>query len=248
MHKAMIFAAGLGTRLQPLTNDRPKALVELCGKTLLQRTIDKLTGAGITYIVINIHHFPELMRREIDRIRNHGAQISISDESGLLLDTGGGLLKAAQQLDGDQPFIVHNVDVVSDIDLAEMYRKHIEARALASLAVSVRPTSRYFLWDNDRLCGWENIHTHEKKECYTPATAPIHKAFSGIHIIDPKIFPLISDQGAFSINKVYLRLASEHKIISHTHDAKFWADVGTLEKLKAAEELVKKHADKFEAK
>jgi N-acetyl-alpha-D-muramate 1-phosphate uridylyltransferase len=245
MYKAMIFAAGLGTRLHPLTHDRPKGLVELCGKTLLQRTIDKLTGAGVSRIVVNIHHFPGLMREALDTIDNHGAEIMISDESHLLLDTGGGLTKAAPYLEGDNPFIVHNVDVVSDIDLTAMYRNHCNQNALATLAVSVRPTSRYFLWDRDRLCGWENIHTHQKKECYIPSHAPTRKAFSGIHIIDPKIFSLISEKGVFPINTAYLRLAKEHKILSYTHDAAFWADVGTLEKLKAAEQLVIKHPEKY---
>lgn len=246
MHKAMIFAAGLGTRLRPLTSEKPKALVELAGKSLLQRAVDKLTHAGIRYIVINIHHFPGLMREAIATLDSHGAELVISDESSCLLDTGGGLLQAAELLRGDEPFVVHNVDVVSDIDLAAMLKSHEQAHALATLAVSRRETSRYFLFHDNRLCGWENIQTQAKIQCSPEEQAPQRMAFSGIHIVSPRIFEHIHKTGVFSINKVYLGLAKEHPIIAFEHNPAYWADVGSIEKLEKAEMLIKSHPEKFD--
>ncbi|MFP4065376.1 MAG: NDP-sugar synthase [Bacteroidales bacterium] len=246
MHKAMIFAAGLGTRLRPLTSEKPKALVDLAGKSLLQRAVDKLTCAGITYIVINIHHFPVLMREAIENLNNHGAELIISDESSCLLDTGGGLLKAAELLQGEEPFVVHNVDVISDINLADMLQWHEQSNALATLAVSQRETSRYFLFHNNRLCGWENIQTNARIICYQTDHTPERRAFSGIHIISPRIFEHINKTGVFSINKIYLGLAEEHPIMAFQHNPAFWADVGNLEKLQKAETLVKLHPTKFD--
>ncbi len=245
MHKAMILAAGLGTRLQPLTNTLPKALVELEGKTLLQRAVDKLTGAGITFIVINIHHFPQLMRAAIDQLDTKGAQIVISDESEKLLDTGGGLLKAVDHFRGEEPFVVHNVDIISDVDLQDMLQAHLRENALATIAVSRRETQRYFLWDNNRLCGWKNLQTGQTIQCYTPQQEPEQLAFSCIHIINPRIFSLINEAGAFSINKVYLRLAEKHHILAYRHNPAYWADVGSLEKLKSARTLIVNNPEKF---
>ncbi len=246
MHKAMIFAAGLGTRLRPLTSEKPKALIDLAGKSLLQRAVDKLTHAGIRYIVINIHHFPTLMREAIAALETHGAELVISDESECLLDTGGGLLQAAEFLHGEEPFVVHNVDVVSDINLGQMYQEHIGNNALATLAVSKRETSRYFLFHDNRLCGWENIHTKALIQCYQAEKPAQRMAFSGIHIISPRIFDLMKRTGVFSINKVYLDLAREHNIMAFEHDPAFWADVGSLEKLERAEMLVRANPKNFD--
>ncbi|MFN2394888.1 MAG: nucleotidyltransferase family protein [Bacteroidales bacterium] len=242
---AMIFAAGLGTRLAPLTDDRPKALVELGGKTMLQRTVEKLIRSGVRRIIVNIHHFPEKMCVAIDALDYEGVEFIISDESGELLDTGGGLLKAAEHLKGKQPFIVHNVDVISDIDLVAMYENHLREGALASLAVSRRDTSRYFNWHRGRLCGWKNIRTKEEMNCYPVDGKPDSLAFSGIHIINPEIFDLITERGKFSINQVYLRLAHEQSIMAYEHDACYWADIGTTEKLAAAEKMLLSHPEKF---
>lgn len=242
---AMIFAAGLGTRLAPLTHDRPKALVELGGKTLLQRTVDKLFDAGVRRFVINIHHFPQLMHKAIEEMEKPGAEFIISDETDTLLDTGGGLLKAAHHLQNGKPFIVHNVDVLSDIDFSQILAHHQQQGALATLAVSQRNTARYFLWDNNRLCGWTNVQTGEVKQCYPVVSPPVRLAFSGIHIIDPEIFNLISEAGIFSINQVYLRLAKDHLIAAYTHDATFWADLGTTEKLARAAQLLEQFPLKF---
>jgi NDP-sugar pyrophosphorylase family protein len=242
---AMIFAAGLGTRLAPLTHDRPKALVEVGGKTMLGRTVEKLVNSGITRIIINIHHFPHLMRNAIEALSFKGVDFIISDENDKLLDTGGGLLKAEEHLKGEKPFIVHNVDVISDIDLVQMYKNHLEEGALVSLAVSRRDTSRYFNWYRGRLCGWKNIRTNEEINCYPVEGKPDSLAFSGIHVISPEIFDLITETGKFSINQVYLRLAQSQKIIAWEHDHRYWADIGTPEKLAAAEKLLLLYPEKF---
>jgi NDP-sugar pyrophosphorylase family protein len=242
---AMIFAAGLGTRLAPLTDDRPKALVELCGKTMLERTVDKLIRSGIRRIIVNIHHFPQKMRAAIDALDYEGVEFIISDESGELLDTGGGLLKAAEHLKGNRPFIVHNVDVISDIDLRQMYENHISKNALVSLAVSRRETTRYFNWHEGQLCGWKNLKNGDEIKCFPVKGKTESLAFSGIHIINPAIFNLITERGKFSINQVYLRLAHEQSIMAYEHDARYWADIGTMEKLAAAEKMLLSHPEKF---
>jgi N-acetyl-alpha-D-muramate 1-phosphate uridylyltransferase len=244
MMKAMIFAAGLGTRLRPLTDDRPKALVELAGRTLLQITVDTLSAAGASLIVINIHHFPEMMKDAVSKLKTR-SEIIISDESDLLLDTGGGLLKAAGMLSGNEPVILHNVDIVSGIDLKEMYQNHQKSNALVTLAVSQRPSSRYFLWDNDRLCGWLNTKTGELKSSYSTDNEPLALAFSGIHIINPELLSMIDEKGVFSINKIYLRLAAQQKIVPYIHNSKYWADLGTPEKLLAAEKQILENPGKF---
>ncbi len=244
MDKAMIFAAGLGTRLKPLTDQKPKALVELAGKSLLQFTIDKLTRFGIRTIVINIHHFPDLMRTAINALETH-AEVVISDESDLLRDTGGGLLKASKYLEGESPFLVHNVDVISDISFDKMYEQHTRSGAMATLAVCNRKTSRYFLWHKNRLCGWKNMQTGDQITSFSTAAEPEPLAFSGIHIISPRIFEYMTENGIFSINKVYLRLAARHPIVAYRHNPDFWADVGTPEKLQKAQEMVHNHPEKF---
>ncbi|MDD7716929.1 MAG: nucleotidyltransferase family protein, partial [Bacteroidales bacterium] len=162
--KAMVFAAGLGTRLRPLTNDRPKALVEVGGKTMLERVITHLADCGVTDITVNIHHFGEKIIEFLEEKKNFGLDIHISDERDLLLDTGGGLMKARKYLDGDEPFIVHNADILTDLDLKAMYDFHVEHDALSTILVKDRQTQRYFLFDHDhRLKGWINKKTGETK-------------------------------------------------------------------------------------
>ena len=162
--KAMIFAAGLGTRLRPLTDHMPKALVPVAGKPMLERVILRLKEAGFNEITVNIHHFGEQI---IDFLRAHdnfGTEIHISDERGMLLDTGGGIKKARPFLDGQEPFLVHNADILTDIDLAGLYRHHLESDAESTLLVSERKTSRYLLFDDDyHLHGWINKSTGEVK-------------------------------------------------------------------------------------
>lgn len=227
--KAMIFAAGLGTRLRPLTNDKPKALVEVKGKSLLEITINRLIENEIDKIIINVHHFADQVIQFVNE-KKFKAKIVISDERDKLLDTGGGLKKAKWFFD-DQPFLVHNVDIVSDIDLRELYNIHIKNNSLATVAVRNRKSSRYFLFDNDMiLCGWENVNKNEK--IISRRRNNLNQfAFSGIQIMSPKIFDFFPNKDVFSIIDVYLT-ASKHELIKgYLHNYSFWQDVGKIEDL-----------------
>ena len=240
--KAMIFAAGLGTRLRPLTNDRPKALVEVGGKTMLEHVIIKLAKAGFDDITINIHHFGEKIIEFLELNENFGLNIHISDERDMLLDTGGGILKARPFLDGDEPFLVHNADILTDIDLYAIYQHHVESCAMATVLVKDRITSRYFVFDDDyRLQGWINKSTGE-----TRPAAFVHReglnelAFGGIHVISPSIFEPLEEysqgQAKFSITPFYVDECHTHLIKGYIQDSPYtWLDVGKPETLKDAE-------------
>ena len=225
--KAMILAAGLGTRLQPLTDVKPKALLEINGRTLLERAIIHLAEAGINEIIINVHHFPDQIIGFLTKNENFGLRISVSDESGQLLDTGGGLKKVENFFQSNQPFIVRNVDVISDLDFRKMLEYHRQNSAIGTLAVRNRETSRYFLFDNSGLLvGWTNIKTAETIQA-RESSGDIHKlAFSGIQILDPQIFSLITEIGKFSLTELYLRLAKSRKIICYEDNDSKWKDVG----------------------
>ncbi len=243
--KAMVFAAGLGSRLQPLTSNLPKALVKVRGVPLLEIVIKKLIREKYDQIIINIHHRANQITDFLQEKKNFGIDIHISDESDQLLDTGGGLKKAAWFFDDNNPFLAYNVDVLSDLPIATMLAYHKQSESLATLAVRNRSTSRYLLFDdNSRLCGWENIKTGEKiisnpKEHYKQL------AFSGIQIIEPEIFNLITEEGKFSIIDVYLRLAKEHKITGYRHDDSYWLDAGRVENIAEAERELQVHRLKF---
>lgn len=238
MMRAMIFAAGLGTRLRPLTLDRPKAMVEVKGMPLLEIAIRRLKYFGINQIVLNIHHFGELILEFLSANKNFGIDIAISDERDLLLDTGGGLKKAAELL-GDAPFLVHNVDVISNLDLQAFYDFHIKSRALATLALRKRESSRYLLFDKTgQLSGWRNAKTGERKIC-RKATAYEDYAFSGIHVIDPRIFDFMPDEKIFSIIDVYLKAGKSEVIQGYPHTEGIWLDVGKLPAVEKAEEVMK---------
>lgn len=184
---AMIFAAGLGTRLQPLTLDRPKALVEVAGKTLLEHTILKLKAAGFDHVVVNIHHFGDLIISFLDAHQNFGMDIKVSDERNCLLDTGGGLRKAMPLFTDNAPILIHNVDIVSGVDVRNIYEQH---RDDATLVINKRDTSRYLLFDESyRLKGWTNIKTGEVKG----EKAPIMRAFSGIHVVGAQLLPRLNE-------------------------------------------------------
>jgi NDP-sugar pyrophosphorylase family protein len=232
--KAMIFAAGLGTRLLPLTRTKPKALMEVQGKALLQLLIEKLAGAGIRDILINIHHHPDLVLEFLDRHKNFGLNIAVSDERDLLLDTGGGLKKASWFFDDDKPFLLHNVDVISDIDLDDMLTFHVSSKALVTLAIRSRESSRYLLFDRDmRLGGWENTRSGE--QILVPGAKRLERyAFSGIHIVDPALLALLRGDGSFSIIDIYLEAASGHPIVGYLHDHTRWLDVGRMSDLERA--------------
>jgi len=277
--KAMILAAGLGTRLRPLTNDRPKALVTLAGRTLLEITLARLRTFGVTEVIVNTHHHADQIAEYLAAHQNFGMRIEISPEPNLL-DTGGGLNKAApfflSNLDSgsgpakdapcpihsqphrewvgnpesgeaalvvkadnaqDEPFLLHNVDVLSTIDLCRMIEFHNQHHAIATLAVQERPTSRYLLFDESgELCG-RRAALDGSPELVRPASAPQAFAFSGIHVLSPRIFSKITEQGAFSIIDCYLRLAATgQNILAFRADDSYWRDLGRPQSIQQAEQ------------
>jgi NDP-sugar pyrophosphorylase family protein len=239
--KAMILAAGLGTRLRPLTDARPKALVEVAGRTLLAITLARLRVFGIREVIINVHHFADMVVEYLKKNGNFDMRIEISHEE-LLLDTGGGLKKAAwffkDSSGKDEPFILHNVDVISTIDLGRMVRFHQERKTLATLAVQGRETSRYLLFDEQLLlCGRLSGSDQQAEFVHSARQLQVQAlAFSGIHVISPRIFPMMNGDGAFSIITSYLRLAKQgEKIIGFRADEYYWRDLGRPENLAQAE-------------
>jgi mannose-1-phosphate guanylyltransferase len=240
--KAMILAAGLGTRLRPLTDDRPKALVEINGRTLLEITLTRLKTFGVREVIINVHHFTDRIVAYLKANNNFGMQIELSREE-VLLDTGGGLKRAGwfflrDTASIDDPFILHNVDVISTIDLSRMAQIHAEKRALATLAVQDRESSRYLLFDEKlQLCGRQK-GSEENREIVRPdASELLPLAFSGIHVISPRLLPMIRQDGVFSIIDVYLQLAERgEKILGLRVDGDYWRDLGKLEQVEQAAE------------
>lgn len=237
--KAMVLAAGLGTRLRPLTDDRPKALVEVAGRTLLEITLSRLRTFGIREVIVNVHHFADMVVAYLKANDNFGMRIEISRED-VLLDTGGGLKKAGHffleaSRHPDEPFILHNVDVISAIDLRRMVQFHIDNQALATLAVQDRKTSRYLLFDGRlQLCG-RRSGRDGKTELVRPSAQTEALAFAGIHVISPRLIRMLVEEGAFSIVTSYLRLASENeKIMAFRADDYYWRDLGRPEDLKQA--------------
>lgn len=240
--KAMIFAAGLGSRLKPITDTIPKALVSVGGKPLLQHTIEKLKLAGFNEIIINIHHFGEQI---IDFVKSNNyfdIRIEFSDERENLLDTGGGIKKASHFFDDDKPFLVHNVDILSNIDLKDLYSYHINNKSVATLVCSDRNTLRYLCFDKDNLLrGWINKKTREIKSP-VPNFKPVlynHLAFSGIHIISPFIFSHMQNMtDRFSIIDFYLSICDHEKISCYSAKNSQMIDVGKLESLLLAENFL----------
>jgi NDP-sugar pyrophosphorylase family protein len=241
--KAMILAAGLGTRLRPLTDNRPKALVELSGRTLLEITLSRLRTFGITEVIINVHHFADMVIDYLNSNNNFGMRIEVSREE-VLLDTGGGLKKAAwffleDPARLDEPLLLHNVDVISTIDLRRMLQFHSESHALATLAVQDRETSRYLLFNEHlQLCGrragpgltsglTSNQPPDQKPEIVRPSVRLQSLAFSGIHVISPRLLPMLTEEGVFSIIPSYLRLAAQgENILAFRADEYYWRDLG----------------------
>ncbi len=257
--KAMILAAGLGTRLRPLTDDRPKALVEINGRTLLEITLSRLRSFGVREVAINVHHFAGMVLEYLKTNDNFGMTIAVSREEAML-DTGGGLKKAAyfflgdsvEDPNSDEPFILHNVDVLSTIDLRRMVQFHAEKRALATLAVQDRTTSRYLMFDERlQLCGRRSGSDEEPE---IVRSSPVQSslvqssqqmqalAFSGIHVVSPRFLTLMNEDGAFSIITSYLRLAAQgEKILAFRADEYYWRDLGKPENVaQAAQDLQQK--------
>jgi NDP-sugar pyrophosphorylase family protein len=229
--KAMILAAGLGTRLKPITDSIPKALVEINGRTLLQINLEKLKVFGFNNVIINLHHFPEKIMAYLSEHKNFGLHIEFSLEEEIL-NTGGGIKKAAWFLKDNYPVIIHNVDILSDVNFNDLLEFHNRQKSLATLAVSRRSTARQLLFDaKGQLSGWENIKTSEQKLLCEGDENPERFAFSGIQVLSPDFFDLLTEEGAFPVVDAYLRLAAKHKIIAYKHNPKNWFDVGKIDEL-----------------
>lgn len=231
--RAMILAAGLGTRLKPWTDQHPKALAMVNGKSLLQRNVEYLASYGFQQVVVNIHHFAGQVREAVEKNNGWGTQIIFSDETDAVLETGGGLKKAESLLSKTDPIVILNADILTDLNLQDMLRFHLVHDPLATLAVTDRVSSRYFLFnERQRLCGWKNEKTGEQKgEDGKPA------AFSGLHIISPRLFKLMTEEGKFSLVDVYLRLAPTETILAYPHNRSRFIDVGKPESIAQAEAM-----------
>ena len=242
MMQAMIFAAGLGTRLKPITNDIPKALVKIGGQTLLERTVNTLQAASFNDIVINVHHFASQIKNYLVDKQNFGLNIKVSDESKHLLNTGGGLKAAATLFNKEKPILIHNVDIVSNVNLKYLYHLTSTLNAEAILLVSKRKTKRYLLFNEDMLlCGWINTETNEVKTPYPSLN--INKctqlAFSGIHVFSPTLFSLMdSFPDEFGIIDFYLKVCNKVNIKGYIQDDLKLIDVGKFETLDQAEQFI----------
>jgi NDP-sugar pyrophosphorylase family protein len=229
--KAMILAAGIGTRLRPLTLGKPKCLVEVQGIPLLEHTIRYLKYFGVKEIVINVHHFADQIEDFIKLKNSFGIHISLSDERDALLDTGGGLMNAKWYFEDKKPFFLIASDVITDLDLSALYNYHLKHDPLVTLAVKQRQSSREFLFDPSyRLCGWHNNLTGETR-CVNEILNPLKIAFSTVHVIDPRLFNLVTETGAFSLIDLYLRLAKENVILGFEHNETDWFEFGRIENL-----------------
>jgi len=233
--KGMVLSAGLGTRLRPLTNDRPKALVKIADRTLLEIALARLLEFGVRDVIVNVHHFADMIIDYLKANENFGMHIEISREEALL-DTGGGLKHAGWFFEKEsEPFILHNVDVISTIDLNAMLRAHRDGDNLATLAVKERPSSRYLIFDEHlQLCG-RRLVKEQKVESVRTSQQSQELAFAGIHVLSPRLISMMTETGSFSIITSYLRLAGLGERIAGFRAGGFkWRDVGTIESLKAA--------------
>jgi NDP-sugar pyrophosphorylase family protein len=228
-NKAMILAAGMGTRLGELTASRPKALVEWQGITLLERVIRRLISHGFNEVVINVHHYAEMIMDFVARHKDFGIRIAFSHEKEALLDTGGGIANASWFF-GEEPFLVHNVDIHSNIDLRSLYRAHVEEGAIATLAVKERVTTRSLLMNSEgKLKGWRDNRSGETILMDEEESALIPIAFSAIYVLDPEIFTLFPKEKKFPIMPFFLELAKSRDILLYRHDRDQWTDMGKLE-------------------
>jgi len=236
--KAFILAAGLGTRLYPFTSDKPKALVVLKGMTLLERAIRKVNELDVSEIVVNVHHFGSQIIEFLKKNENFHLPVIVSDERDQLLDTGGAILKAHKLLGDYEPFLVYNVDILSTIDLKELLSFHVKKGGIATMAVRERITQRYLVFNSEMLLsGWRNVKTGEENMIRTEPDLKSF-AFSGIQIVQPEIFPLITESGNFSIIQLYLRLAQNQNIYGYHDKSELWMDLGKPEQLAEAERLM----------
>lgn len=235
--KAMIFAAGLGTRLFPITKDKPKALAPLQNTTLLAYNLEFLAKQGVSEFIINTHHFSEKISEYLEANNNFGLNIKISHEE-ILLDTAGGLANARKYFGKNEDILLYNVDVISNIDISKLLAFHNKHKASATLAIRNRETSRYFLFNkNKELKGWINKNTDEVKSCEDNISDFNEFAFSGIHIINTDFIKDIKEE-KLSITPFYLQQACENTIIGYEHNNDYWFDCGKIETLKQAEEFI----------
>jgi MurNAc alpha-1-phosphate uridylyltransferase len=235
--KAMIFAAGLGTRFKPWTDKHPKALALVNGRSLLQRNLEYLQQFGIMDVIVNIHHFADQVIDAVNKNRGWGSNVIFSDERNELLETGGGLLNAKELFKAGERIVSCNVDILTDLDLNKLIEFHEQHKPLISFAVTNRKTSRYFLFDdNDRLCGWRNTKTDEEK-IVIHKSALVQKAYSCVVVFEPEIFSLMPFRGKFSLVDVYLTLAADHLILGYDHTGDKFVDVGKPENIAIAESL-----------
>ncbi len=233
--KAMIFAAGLGTRFKPWTDHHPKALAIVNGKSLLQRNIEYLQQYGITDVVVNVHHFADQIINTVKSNNGWGSNVVISDERDEVLETGGGLLKARPLLESNEPFLTLNADILTNLNIHQLIAYHQQNKALISFGVTNRKTSRNFLFDeNNRLCGWRNNTTGQER-ISIPKANLIEKAYSCVVVFEPRIFSLIRQTGKFSLVDTYLDLAAEHVILGYDHSQDKLVDVGKPENVAVAE-------------
>jgi MurNAc alpha-1-phosphate uridylyltransferase len=235
--KAMIFAAGLGTRFKPWTDNHPKALALVNGKSLLQRNIEYLQQYGINEVVVNVHHFADQIIEAVKKNKGWGSQVVVSDETGEVLETGGGLLKAKHLLQSDVPFITINADILTDLNIHQLLSFHKEKSALISFGITNRKSSRSFLFDNNnRLCGWQNTSTGE--QIIVVADEALHAmAYSCVAIFQQSVFELIPQRGKFSLTETYLSLAAQHLILGLDHTGDRFIDVGKPESVAIAEKM-----------
>lgn len=234
--KAMIFAAGLGTRFKPWTDKHPKALALVNGKSLLQRNIEYLQQYGIRDVVVNVHHFADQIVDAVNKNKGWGSNVIISDETNEVLETGGGLLKARPLLEGNEPFLTLNVDILTSLDINKLLAFHTQHKPLISFGVTNRKTSRYFLFDEaNRLCGWRNTNTGEEK-ISVQKNDLIQKAYSCVVVFQPEVFGLIKQTGKFSLTETYLDLAKSNLILGYDHSGDKLVDVGKPESVVIAEE------------
>lgn len=236
---AMVLAAGLGRRLRPFTNDTPKALIEVDGVPILERIIRYLTAAGVDRIIVNAHHHADQMEHFVANQKDRDVEILLSAEPEQPLGTGGGLLHAAPLFRRDEPFVLYNGDIITDLDLEAMSRVHRANDRLATLAVNRRETSRCLLFDDEGLYGWANLSTGESEASRPVRGQQRQIPFAGVHVLSPRIFDLISERGAFSIIPVYLRLAcAGYCLLPYDVSAALWLEIGNPERLETARRVV----------
>jgi NDP-sugar pyrophosphorylase family protein len=235
----MILAAGKGTRLGKITESMPKALVEIDGRTALHYAVEKCSLHGFDDIIINVHHFADMVEEEVSKLNRNGYRISVSDEREMLLETGGGLYKARDFFDS-KPFLVYNVDIVSDLNLTSLYNFHLEKKGLAALAVRKRPGNRFYLVDSDGLIrGWRNNATGEQILTGPDSEGLSEIAFSSMHIVEPEIFNYMHE-GKYTMTDLYLKLAGAHNIFTFRDDSGYWGDIGTPESLEYIRNILKR--------